>query len=221
MIWRIAVSLFLLATLVTSVEAFGQQEEQIWTSGQLTKVIPDSPWRFGVEGIYRHSRTRDTTLLQSFRTIVGYKLESDTVLTFIHESGQAASDRDNEVRFIAQASHRFAFEAIDLGIRLRHEHRLFQDSKVWLKRSRVQFRLGLKSLQFLGVTPFTSQELMYLWNTVEARAAGSTEVRLVVGGSIEIAEGLSLDLAYQDRRTYSNSSETRTEALLVNTAYVF
>lgn len=218
---RLAVSLLLVATLVTGVEAHGQEDEQIWTSGQLTKVIPDSPWRFGVEGIYRHSRIRDLTLLQSFRTIVGYRLESDTVLTFIHESGQAASDRDNEVRFIAQASHRFAFEALDLGLRLRHEHRLFQDSKVWLHRSRAQLRFGLKSLQFLNVTPFTSQELMYLWNTVEARSAGSTELRLVVGGSIEIADGLTLDLAYQDRQTYSDTTETRTRVLLVNTAYVF
>lgn len=211
----------LVIVLFTNTPAWAQQEEQLWTSGQLTKVIPDSPWRIGVEGIYRYSNTRNLTTNQSFRTSIGYRLRSQTVLTLIHENTQAVSDRDQEMRLIAQGTHRFSFEHLDLGIRVRHEHRLFQDSKVWLHRSRALFRPNFRALQFLNVTPFVSQEVMYIWNTVQARSAGSTELRFAFGGSILVAEGLTFDLAYQDRQTYSDVIDTRTSILLLTAAYVF
>jgi len=201
--------------------AWGQSEEQVWASGQLTKLIPDSPWRLGLEGIYRYSKTRDLTTLQSFRTSVGYRLESQTILTFIHESSRAAISRDNELRLAAQVSHRFSFDDLDLGLRVRHEHRLFQDSEVWQHRSRAQVRLAFKGLQFAVVTPFLSQEIMYIWNTVEARSAGSFELRSAIGGSLELTDRLNLDVALQDRQTYSDWFETRAGVLLINAAFVF
>lgn len=207
-ILSIAISIFFGCTFSIST-ASAEAEEQYWTSLQVTKLLADSPWRIGMEGNYRYSKTRENTIVQSFRTSIGYRLESGTVLTFIHETRAAASDKDNETRLIVQGTHRFSFEDIDLGLRLRHEHRLFQDSKVWMHRTRGQARVGLKALQFSSVTPFVANETQYIWNTVAARQAGSLEVRSSIGGSIKVSDNFNLDIAYMDRRTYVDSIETR------------
>lgn len=197
-------------------------EEQFWTSGQLTKVIPDSPWRMGAEGIYRYSPTREQVVAQAIRTTFGYKNESGTTFTLLHESRQAGSSKDNESRFGAQASHKFGFEHLDLNLRVRHEFRLFEDSKVWMNRSRLQTRVNLKVLQFFDVvTPFAATEMFYIWNTVEAREAGNTELRVPVGVTMELIEKLNFDIAYMDRRTYSDSKETRFDVAFTSLSYEF
>lgn len=215
-------SIFLGSFLLPKSVLAGADDEQFWTSGQLTKVIPDSPWRMSVEGIYRYSTTRELAVVQAIRTHLGYKNESGTVFTLIHESRQAGSSKDNESRFGAQVSHKFGFEDFDLNLRYRQEFRLFEDSKVWLNRSRLQTRVTLKALRFFDiVTPFVSSEAFYIWNTVEAREAGSTEFRFPVGFTFELIEKLNLDVAYMDRRTYSDSKETRYAVAFTSLSYEF
>ncbi len=199
--------------------AFSQAEEQIWTSASVMKSTSDNPWRFGMEGTYRHSTTKEKTILQSIRTSFGYRLETGTVFSFMHQSRQAEADRDSETRLIVQAAHRFSFEDLDVGLRLSHEHRLFQDSKIWMHRTRGQVRLGLKALQMATLTPFIAQETLYVWNSVEARKAGSMELRLALGVAIPLLERLNLDVSYLDRRTYSDSNESRFHVALLAASY--
>ncbi len=216
---NLSLSLIFLSVLNT-MPALADSEQQLWTSLNLSTPLKNSDYSLAVEGIYRHSFTKDKTIVSSLRGIGSYQLTPDSRLSLIYESRKGETSSSSEVRIAQQIQTRFKFESFDLGLRWRQEQRLFETETTWLHRSRLQLRGDFKKEFFTGTSPFASNELFYLNNSIGTRSAGSLENRFTLGLKTQWNEGKSrIEYGLMDRRTYVKSEESRYEVLTLNLAF--
>ncbi len=193
---RIAL-LMLAATTLTFTNPGHADETQYWNSLQFTSKLNDEQAMLG-ELNHRYSNQSKEFVVRSVRLGTTRKFAENWTAGLILENRKTNNPSNDEIRLITQLSRKWKFEALDLNIRGRFEFREFADTSAVQNRVRVQTRLDGTSLEFAGITPWTSYEHFQILNTVGSRPEGSTETRMQLGLSFE-AWTADIEVAYLDR----------------------
>lgn len=180
-------------------------DTQYWNSIQLTSKVDDRYSTYG-EIIHRYSNEAEDFSVRSLRFGGIRKFAETWSYALILENRKTDRAQNDEIRLINQISNKWKLEDFDISIRGRLELREFENSKVIQNRYRVQARVDGVGYQFWGLVPLVSYEYFYIANTVEARPAGSTEIRAQIGFGFD-AFGGGVELFYLDRTQASPAFE--------------